>query len=65
VVEVANRVYVMEFKLDRSAQEALQQIRDKGYAQPYLGQNREVVLVGVNFSSAKKGIEEWREEKHH
>jgi hypothetical protein len=55
-----DKTYVMEFKLDRSAQEALQQIRDKGYAQPYLGQNREVVLVGVNFSSAKKGIEEWK-----
>jgi len=63
VIEMEGRVYVMEFKLDAPAESALQQIREKGYADPYRNGAREVLLVGVSFSSGKKGVGEWKAER--
>jgi hypothetical protein len=52
--------YVMEFKLDGTAEEALRQIEDKHYALPFEGDvHRKLVKVGVNFSSATRNIERW------
>jgi len=51
VMKVENRVYIFEFKLDKTAQEALDQIHEKQYAKPYLGLDLEIYLVGINFSS--------------
>jgi hypothetical protein len=56
----ADFTYVMEFKLDGTAEEALRQIEEKHYAQPFEGDaHRELVKVGVNFSSATRNIERW------
>lgn len=60
VVHTKSRIYVMEFKLDGSAESALQQIREKRYGNPFLGQEKEVVALGVNFSSAEKAVAEWK-----
>ena len=59
VVECPNYVYVMEFKMDGSAQSALEQIREQGYTKPYLTDKRKVFSIGVNFSSEKGTIEEY------
>ena len=59
VVECPNYVYVMEFKMDGSAQSALEQIRERGYTKPYLTDKRKVFSIGVNFSSEKGTIEEY------
>ena len=53
-------IYVMELKMDGSADEALQQIDDKGYAIPYEADGRKVVKVGINFSSKDRTIQEWK-----
>ena len=53
-------IYVMELKMDGSADEALQQIDDKGYAIPYEADGRKVVKVGINFSSKERTIQEWK-----
>jgi hypothetical protein len=63
VIELASGVWIFEFKFDRSADEALRQIREKGYAAPWLGDIRPVYLVGVNFDSAKRNIGEWKVER--
>lgn len=55
----------MEIKLDGSADQALRQIHEKGYAGPYRKYGRKVFLIGVNFSSDAKGVEEWKIEKCH
>jgi hypothetical protein len=56
----ADFTYVMEFKLDGTAEEALRQIEEKHYAQPFEGDaHRKLVKVGVNFSSATRNIERW------
>ncbi len=51
--------YIIELKLDRSAQEALDQINEKGYALPFTAGRREVIKIGVNFSTSNRTISEW------
>ena len=59
IVETADYVYIFEFKLDGTAAEALKQIDDKGYAEPYAADSRKLFKIGVGFSSEKKNITEW------
>jgi hypothetical protein len=59
VLQTDTYTYVMEFKLDGTAEEALAQINDKNYALPFAVGNRKVVKIGVNFSSATRNIERW------
>lgn len=60
IVETKDYVYLFEFKLDKSADEALAQIEDKGYAAPYKADPRKVLKIGVNFQSEKRNIGEWK-----
>lgn len=60
VVHTKDRIYVMEFKLDASAESALEQIREKRYGSPFLNQGKEVIALGVGFSSADKAVAEWQ-----
>ena len=60
LLKTRTTVYVMELKMDGSADEALQQIDDKGYAIPYEADGRKVVKVGINFSSKDRTIQEWK-----
>ena len=57
LVKVNDYVYAFEFKLDESAENALQQVKDKGYLQPYFHQNKTCIAVGINFSTATKKVE--------
>ncbi len=59
VVKTDKYIYVMEFKLDGTAEEALRQINDKQYALPFASDSRKLFKVGVNFSKEKRGIEDW------
>lgn len=62
IVECPEHVYIFEFKLNGSAEKALEQINDRGYATPYLTDKRTIHKVGVNFSSEKGTIDIWKEE---
>ena len=57
VVECPGYVYIIEFKLNGSAEAALKQIEDKGYAKPYAADSRKVIALGINFSSEKGTID--------
>ena len=61
-----NYVYVFEFKLwsTGTAEEALQQIVDKGYATKYASAGKELILVGASFDEAKRNIGEWVERRN-
>ena len=59
VVKLQDAIYVFEFKVDGSAEEALAQINSKGYAIPYQADHRKVIKIGVNFDSATRTIGEW------
>ena len=55
-----NCIYVFEFKVDGSAEEALKQIDDKGYMLPYkFEEGKNLVKVGVNISSQTRTVEKW------
>ena len=57
VVECPGYVYIIEFKLNGSAEAALKQIEDKGYAKPYVTDSRKLIAIGINFSSEKGTID--------
>jgi hypothetical protein len=59
VLQTDNYTYVMEFKLDGTAEEALAQINDKSYALPFAADSRKLMKIGVNFSSKTRNIERW------
>ena len=59
VVKTDKYIYVMEFKLDGTAEEALQQIEDKQYALPFAADLRKLYKIGVNFSKETRGIDKW------
>lgn len=63
VVFTREAIYVMEFKLDESAEAALEQIKQNGYAQPYLNEGKPVKALGFNFSSEKKEVDVWVKEE--
>ena len=62
VVKTKDYVYIFEFKLDGSADDALRQIDEKDYAKPFALDSRKLIKVGVNFSLEKRCIEEWKKE---
>ena len=59
VLQTDKFIYVMEFKLNGTAEEALQQINEKHYAQPFLSDTRKLFKIGVNFSAKTRNIERW------
>ena len=52
-------VYIMEFKLEGSAEEALQQIEERNYAAPFASDPRKVLKIGINFSARSRNIDKW------
>ena len=56
-------MYIFEFKLDGTADEALQQIEDKGYARPYEADERKLYRIGVSFSSETGTVSDWKVEE--
>lgn len=60
VVKLQDTIYVFEFKVDGTPEEALTQINSKKYAIPYQADHRKIVKVGVNFDSATRTIGEWK-----
>ena len=52
-------VYIIELKLDGSAEEALAQINEKGYALPFAVDGREIVKIGANITSETRNLERW------
>ena len=59
IIETDNDIFIFEFKLDKSATEALEQIEEQQYALPYLEDKRKVHKIGVNISSTSRTVDEW------
>lgn len=57
IVKTPTHIYMLEFKLDTNASEALEQVLQKGYLRPYQLDPRQKTAVGINFSSAKRQVE--------
>jgi hypothetical protein len=59
VVKTRKYIYIIEVKFDSTPQVALRQIEEKQYAVPYAMDGREIVKLGVNFSSETRTIDAW------
>lgn len=59
VIQSPKFCYVMEFKLDGTAEEALAQIEDKHYTLPFDASGRQIIRIGMNFDSNTRNIEKW------
>ena len=60
LVRTDRYVYIMELKYDSTAEEALAQIERKEYALSWAIDHREVIEIGINYSSEKRRIDEWK-----
>ena len=60
-LSIDNDVYTIEMKVDKSADDAISQIKEKRYFDKYEGEKK-VHLIGLSFSSKEKLIEDWKEE---
>lgn len=59
IIQTPDYIYIIECKLDRTADEALRQINDSNYAAPFAMDKRLIYKIGVNFSSQTRGVEQW------
>ena len=62
VIVNRDHIYIFEFKMNQPAKVAIAQIKEKGYATPYLNYGKPITLVGINISKKKRNIVEWVEE---
>ena len=59
VIESSDTTYIFEFKIDSSAEQALEQIIEKQYYQKYLSTGKRIMLVGGEFSTEMRNIKGW------
>ena len=60
VMHMPDTIYVFELKVDKSAEEALAQIDEKGYMLPYHAEGKRLVKVGISFDSTQRTISDWK-----
>ena len=62
VVKTEKAIYIIEFKYGKSAEAALEQCREKRYADAYAADGRRIVYVGVNYSPAARTFDDVKTE---
>ena len=65
LVHTQDTIYIFEFKLDGngSSEDAITQIKEKGYAVPFKSSGKKIVLIGSSFDEKKRTIKDWKTEK--
>jgi len=58
VVELDDKVYCIEFKVDESAEKALRQILERGYLDKYRSTGKKLIALGINFDTERREVEE-------
>ena len=59
LVGTADYLYLFEFKLNNSAQEAMDQINHRDYLLPFRADGRKIVKIGANFDDDIRSISDW------
>ncbi|QTA78229.1 AAA family ATPase [Desulfonema limicola] len=60
LVEFSDKLYIVEFKCNQSADAAIKQIQDRGYDTKYRKTGKKIMLMGINFDTEKRNISEWK-----
>ena len=63
LINAEQDIYIFEFKYNKTAAEAIQQIKDKQYYSAYENQGKQIHLFGVNFDGQTRLIDDWQYEK--
>lgn len=59
VIKTDHAIVIIEFKLRGTAQQALDQMRNKKYYERFLNDGRKIILVGVELSMHERNITHW------
>lgn len=59
-IETADAIYIFEFKMKKSAEDALQQIESKGYGEKYKTSGKNIFLIGISIQEDGKNLKEWK-----
>ncbi len=60
ISETDKYVYIIELKRDTDPEAALKQIEEKGYDRPFLSSSKEIIILGINFSSETRTVDGWK-----
>ena len=60
LMQTPDYIYIMEMKVNQTADAALQQIEEKGYTLPFVNDQRHLFKMGLNFSTRTKLIDDWK-----
>ena len=60
LIQAKEYIYIIEIKINSTADEALAQIEEKGYARPFADDGRKIFTIGVNFSTTDRCIDDWK-----
>ena len=63
VIETRDRYYITEFKCNQDSSIAIEQIRENKYYEPYKNKGKAIILLGINFSTKKRNISDYKVEK--
>jgi hypothetical protein len=63
VIETRKYIYIIEIKINSTPEVALEQLNKKQYAVPYFTEDKEIIKLGVNFSTETRTINEWKREE--
>jgi len=61
VLETEKHLYIIEYKIDQSAEAAVSQIEEKKYSEKYMHSGKTIHQLGINFSSSERNIQDWKE----
>ena len=59
IISLENHIYIFEFKLDKTAAEALAQIKEKDYMARFIAEGKPITLIGANFNSKLRNIDDY------
>jgi len=62
VVHFPDKTWIMEFKCNQSPEAGLKQIHEKGYADPYKGLGKKLLLLGIGFDPKQRQVSDWQVE---
>ncbi len=60
VMEFSDKIYIIEFKCNQSAEAGVRQIREKGYDQTYQASGKKIILMGVGFDTSRRNVTDWK-----
>jgi len=59
-VEFPDKIFIIEFKCNQSAEAGIKQIHEKGYDLKFRQSGKKIILMGINFDTEKRNVADWK-----